>query len=217
MNHSPTQVWDFFIRFFHWTLVAAFIASYLSEGEYQLHFYAGWYIGILLVCRLVWGLVGSKHARFLDFIKPPREIIRYARALVSGAGKKPPHYLGHNPLGGLMVVLLLGSLAMTTASGILLYTTENPSPLAFIGQNAFNKAESDAPAIPKASAQAGAHEIKTVRHEDKQESVWEEIHEFFANFTLLLVLLHVAGVLVSSKLHDENLVKAMFTGKKTTD
>jgi cytochrome b len=82
MTSTSIKVWDLFIRFFHWTMVTAFLTNYLTEGETNLHFYSGWYILLLLSLRVILGFFGTKHARFIDFVKPPSEVLKYARMLV---------------------------------------------------------------------------------------------------------------------------------------
>lgn len=246
MTDANHKVWDFFIRFFHWTLVVAFIISYLSEGEYNVHFYSGWYIAILLTLRVMWGFIGTKHARFVDFIKPPSEIVSYAKSLFQ-RDEKPKSYLGHNPLGGIMVIALLSSISMTAVSGVMLYTAEGQAPFAFFGQSPTlevdeehdnhenSEDENDHEEHEKyedgdhdedgehadddEQAWAGATtsaESTTGRHEEESEAeeFWEELHEFFANLSLLLILIHIAGVIISGRKQGVNLVKAMITGKK---
>lgn len=242
-------IWDLFIRIFHWTLVTAFIISYLTEGEVYLHFYSGWYIVTLLVCRIIWGFIGSKHARFIDFIKPPTEIINYAKSLRNNNGTAK-HYAGHNPLGGLMVVAMLCFLSLTCVTGILLYSEDGNSLFSFInysptasteenhqaekivnakqytrlGSSVSNndndddddnfieeKNEQDA-TTPNALSENKKYEEE---EEDDDEEFLKEAHDLFANLTILLILFHIAGVVFSSRLHQENLVKAMFTGKKS--
>jgi cytochrome b len=201
---ATVKVWDIAIRLFHWSLVAAFVTSYLSGDENQtLHVYSGYLIVGLLAFRIVWGFIGTQHARFADFIYSPAKIFNYARSLASGA---PTHYLGHNPLGGLMVIALLVSLSLACFSGLKLYAVEeNKGPLANV-------------TAPSIIATAYAHENKEEHHKnhDQGEDVWEEIHEFFVNLTLGLVILHIGGVVVTSILHREKLVKAMITGNKDT-
>ncbi|MDR9437694.1 MAG: cytochrome b/b6 domain-containing protein, partial [Thiohalophilus sp.] len=139
---------------------------------------------LLIGLRLIWGLVGTRHARFSDFVKRPAEIKQYLKEVLL---LRPKRYLGHNPAGGAMIVLMLITLLVTTLSGMATYAVEEGAgPLA-----------------------------GWIAHESAGWEVVEEVHEFFANFTLLLALIHVAGVLVESLLHRENLVRAMFNGKKS--
>jgi cytochrome b len=215
MSDSTVRVWDPFIRIFHWSLVAGFTIAYFSgEEEGLLHPYSGYAVGILISLRLLWGFVGSKYARFSQFLYSPGQVIQYLKGLRGG---KPDHYLGHNPAGGWMIFALLISLVMTTVSGLQVYGIEGHGPLA--------DAQSGAPAIAAdigfiRDARADrdddeAREEHGVNHEeDEAEELWEEIHEFFANLTLLLVFIHVAGVIVASRVHGENLVQAMLTGDK---
>ena len=201
IENEEVRVWDPLIRLFHWTLVAGFAVAYLSGDELdQLHVWAGYLITGLLVFRLIWGFVGSKHARFSDFLYSPRQVIGYTRSLFSG---KPRRYLGHNPAGGVMVLLLLFSLSFTVGSGLVLDSGVGASSMAEIGQ-----------VMLPAKAWADDDDDE---HEGGENEMLEEVHEFFANLTLLLVFLHIAGVVVSSRLHHENLVRAMVTGRKPRD
>ena len=185
---TPTQeirVWDPLVRIFHWTLVAAFFTAYLSEGEAMpLHAWAGYLIGGLILVRVLWGLVGSRHARFSDFVRPPREVLAHVKDVIA---LKPQRYLGHNPAGGLMIIALLLSLTLTVVTGTALYAVD----------------EGAGPLAPWMSALGHGW-----------EDGFEEVHEFLANLTLFLVVVHVAGVLVESLLQGENLVRAMLNGRK---
>ena len=96
----------------------------------------------------------------------------------------PKHYIGHNPAGGMMVVALLVALATTGFLGMSLLATDGGGPLAGTFIAGFN------------------------------EDLLKDLHEFMANTSVALVVLHVAGVLVSSLLHRENLTRAMVTGVK---
>lgn len=196
---EKVKVWDLAIRVFHWALVLLFTVSYLTgETESLVHIYSGYGVLGLLLFRLVWGVIGTRYARFSDFVRGPSAVLRYLRSLFRG---QPIHYLGHNPPGGWMVLALLLFLALTVWSGLELYATEGLGPLA---------ANS---AAPVATAIASEDEDES-GHAPGHET-WEEIHEIFANLTLLLVILHIAGVLVACRLHRENLIRAMITGYKT--
>ena len=184
---NDTYVWDLLVRTFHWTLVAAFAVAYVTEEvTMTLHGYAGYLIAGLLVFRVIWGFIGPRHARFSDFVYAPTEVLGYLKGMASGC---PARYLGHNPAGGVMILLLLTSLVATVITGLLALGGE-------VGTGIL------------ASALASGGEA---------EEIWEELHEFFANLTLFLVVLHVAGVILGGFLHGENLVRAMVTGKKKAD
>lgn len=194
------KVWDPLVRIFHWSLVLLFAVSYVTgDDDSMLHIYSGYGIAALVAVRLVWGFIGSRHARFSDFVRGPRRVMEYARSLLRG---KPVHYLGHNPLGGWMVVLLLAGLALTCWSGLEAYAAEGKGPLA----------ASSLSLIPAAIAHGD--EDGHARGRGDGDDFWGDIHEFLANFTLGLVIAHIAGVVVASRLHRENLVKAMITGRK---
>ncbi len=203
---SEIKVWDPLVRLFHWSLVAAFVIAYLSGDELEdVHVLAGYFIAGLVVFRLIWGVVGTRHARFSDFVFSPPTVIAYLKDTLAFRAKR---YIGHNPAGGAMVVALLISLSMATLSGMkLLAVEENEGPFAAI------QIENISPV-----AIAMADEDEDEEHDEgEEESVWEEVHEFFVNFTLLLVLLHLAGVALSSFAHGENLPRAMVTGTKRQD
>ena len=200
-QQKQQNVWDIAIRLFHWTLVITFVIAYLTgEDESLVHVYSGYIILGLVIFRIIWGLIGSKHARFSDFVFSSKETISYAKSMMSGT---PRHYWGHNPLGALMVFALLITLLLTTITGLKVYGIEGHGPLAETPNSYF---------ISNANASGS---MEQNNEDSEEEEFWEEIHEFFANLMLVLIALHIAGVLVSSKLENENLVKAMITGKKT--
>jgi len=191
---SEIKVWDPFVRIFHWTIVVSFFIAYITEDEAMwLHEFAGYTILALVIARVFWGIVGTRYARFSNFIYKPATVKQY---FFNSLHFKSKRYIGHNPLGGVMVVLLLVMLALTSWSGI---EAE--------GEGIF--AESTFKVEFVKSAVADDDE-----HENDDEGVWEEIHEFLANTTLFLVFLHVVGVLFSSIAHGENLVRAMISGRK---
>jgi cytochrome b len=201
MNREKVKVWDPLVRLFHWSLVIFFTLSYLTgEEESSLHNNAGYIVLGLVAFRLIWGFVGTRYARFSDFIYGPGTTIDYARSLLV---RKPIHYVGHNPLGGWMIVALLVSILITCWSGIEYIGSKGEGPLAGYGVEV----------ITTAVADDDEHEYKEAHHEEGDE-FWEEIHEVFANLSVLLVVIHIIGVLVASRLHRENLVRAMITGYK---
>ncbi len=183
-QQNEINVWDPLVRLFHWLLVAAFTIAWLTEDDFMtLHSYAGYLIAGLLLFRVLWGLVGPRYARFTDFVKPPAKVIAHLKDL---AGFRTKRYIGHNPAGGAMIVILLLMLVATTLSGMLTYGSVGSGPLVGLFTN----------------------------HNSFGSELLEELHEFFANFTLLLVVVHLLGVAFESLLHNENLVRAMLTGIK---
>jgi cytochrome b len=202
------RVWDPLLRIFHWSLVLAFMVAYLSgDEESDLHIYSGYLILGLIVFRLLWGIIGPRYARFSNFVYSPESVIAYIKDLVAA---RPKRYLGHNPAGGAMIVVLLLSLVVVTYSGLKVYAIEEGAgPLALQA--------TEVSFIKSAYADDDDKDEHNEHGEDEEEEFWEEIHEVSANFVLFLVILHIAGVIVSGRLHNENLVKAMITGKKRAE
>ncbi len=179
------NIWDPLVRIFHWTLVLAFSIAFISEDHYlMVHSWAGYTILSLLTIRIFWGFVGTKHAKFSDFTFSKQEIIQFLKDTLSIKAKR---YLGHNPAGGAMVFLLIFSLLFTSCSGLVVFAIEE-------GQG------------PLASLLLEVNPF--------WGDIIEEVHEFFANFTLFLIVVHIMGVIIESLIHRENLIKSMFTGKK---
>jgi cytochrome b len=188
------RVWDPLVRLAHWGLVAAVAAAWASADEVPpLHEVAGYAAGALVAVRLVWGVVGSRHARFAGFVTGPRATLAHLGAMARGAERR---HLGHNPAGAAMIVALLATLSATAVTGWLL---AEPGRLAML------------PDLPQvvAPALAGDHDAR-----DDVEDALEEVHEALANLLLLLAALHVGGVALASWRHRENLVRAMLTGDK---
>ena len=212
-DSESVNVWDVVVRGFHWALVFFFCLSYFTgEEETIIHPWSGYAVIALLMIRIGWGFLGSRHARFSDFIYAPAEIRAYAKGLATGRAK---HYLGHNPLGGLAVFALLGSLIMTTFTGMLAYADEEgKGPLAPVFTSQVELSVPGLIGTAYADDDDDYSDHENGKDEEHDESVFEEIHEFFVNLTLLLVLLHVLGVIVESLFHKENLVRSMFNGKK---
>lgn len=117
-NNESVTVWDPLIRAGHWALVIAFFTAYLTEDDLMaVHVWAGYVVGGYLVMRIVWGSVGGKYARFNHFVYSPAKIADYLKNLIA---RKPQHYIGHNPAGGIMVIALLLSLTGTTLTDLKL-------------------------------------------------------------------------------------------------
>jgi cytochrome b len=118
---SPVRVWDRVVRGLHWSLVLAVAASALGlVALFGLHQPAGYVALVVVLLRAAWGWLGSRHARFAQFMRGPRATLRYAGAVL---GQREPRHLGHNPLGGWMVLALMGCVIGLALTGWL-YTTE---------------------------------------------------------------------------------------------
>lgn len=171
MDKPKVFVWDLPTRAFHWLLAASFAGAFLtaeSERYRDVHVALGYTMLGLIAFRLVWGLIGTRYARFWSFAYGPRSVLTYVKSLLAGS---PQHYLGHNPAGSWAIYALLALGTLAGASG---YATYND---------------------------LGGHWM-------------EELHEGIANTLLAVVVVHLAGVFVSSLLHRENLVRSMWTGYK---
>lgn len=173
------RVWDLPVRLFHWALVVLMVMLFISAyvGQMDAHAALGRIVLVLVLFRLVWGFVGSQTARFRDFVKGGAGIQAYLSSRTTDT-------VGHNPLGALMVVALLGALSIQALSGMF-----SSDGIAFNGPL--------------------AHWISRVA----SDSI-TRFHVFMAYAIAVLVAVHVLAVLLHWMLHKENLVLPMFSGKK---
>ena len=182
------KVWDPFVRLFHWCnaiLVLSLIVS-AHYGWQEVHMTLGIDLLVLVGARLVWGVVGSPHARLGSFMTGPREALRNLRDILRGRSRR---YLGHSPAGAMMVVALLAVVAVLLTTGVLLQATlEFEGPLVDLLRPAGDGFESAVLSVHQAS-----------------------VYALYA-----LIPLHLAGVALASLQHRENLVWAMITGYKST-
>jgi cytochrome b len=115
MRQSSVAVWDPLVRLFHWSLAVSFVIAWLTADEWEsLHIWAGYAAGALVAFRVLWGVVGPRYARFAQFMRPPATTLSYLGATLRG---REPRYIGHNPLGALMIVALMLGLAATAVTG----------------------------------------------------------------------------------------------------
>jgi cytochrome b len=194
-------VWDPLVRIGHWVLLTAVAIALITRGEPELlHQGAGYVIAAYVVWRVVWGIAGPERARFETFVRSPLDALRYLADLVSGQAKR---HVGHSPAGGWMVIALLIALSGTVATGLAMEKrVAIPAIMApLVANDAGETAEFGE------AAEAG----------EREESPWDDIHEAFANLVLALSLLHVAGVVLASFAHRENLARAMVDGRKRAE
>lgn len=113
------HVWDLPTRIFHWSLLALVLVAWFTGEEEgaaaQVHRYAGEAVAGLIVFRVIWGFIGGERSRFADFAAGPAAIVNHVRDLFS---KTPKRHLGHNPLGGVAVFLLLATVAGIVFTGL---------------------------------------------------------------------------------------------------
>jgi cytochrome b len=164
-------VWDPFVRLFHWSLVLGMGAAWLTSSiRSDTHQWIGLAVAALVMARIIWGLVAKGHARFAEFVRGPSAVIGYLLDILRGAERR---YIGHNPAGGAMIVVLILFILGTCISGWEMTTD------AWYGDDAMQLA-----------------------------------HSAFAYSVVALVVLHLAGVVLASVRHRENLPRAMVTGLK---
>jgi len=181
-NRQTIKVWDPLVRLFHWGAVITFAICYFTqEQSYENHLLSGYILLGITFIRILWGFVGSSYARFSDFIYTPKKILCHLRSLLNC---HPRRYLGHNPAGGAMIILLLFAIITITLSGIALDAAENRAgPL---GDSSLFQ----------------------------YLSTLQMIHNISTNITLALIAIHLLGVATTSLLSKENLTRAMITGNK---
>lgn len=182
-------VWDPLVRLFHWSLVVLFVAAYLSgeDGAESVHLPVGYLLLGLIAGRIVWGFVGSRYARFGSFLFSPSVTIDYLKEIAKG---HPRRYLGHNPAGAVMIFLLLGLLLATLISGLMVAAViEFEGPLTNL--------------------------LFTM--DDTFAATVRALHELCVDALLPCIAAHLAGVVLASRQHRENLALAMITGKKAQE
>ena len=180
------RVWDLPVRLFHWLLVVLVVVSFttgkLGGNWLEYHFWSGYSIMALVLFRIVWGLVGSQTARFASFIRGPAHVFRYGRSLLGGPAQ---FHAGHNPLGGLMVVLMLALLLLQATTGL------------FVDDDIATRG----PLADKVS--------------DATISLMTRIHRINIDVLIACVSLHVAAALFYLLVKKDNLIVPMFTGVKS--
>ena len=124
MNTRQKQnglVWDMPVRVFHWSLALSFAGAWLTaESEYWKlwHVSFGYSMALLIGFRLVWGLLGTRYARFTQFVRGPSAVKAYFLSYLQG---KPQHHVGHNPAGALAILAIMATVLVTVATGYATY------------------------------------------------------------------------------------------------
>lgn len=185
-TNQSVKIWDLPTRLFHWSLVICLVVSWSSvelfDNAMQIHFYAGYSVLTLLVFRVLWGIIGSSTARFSQFISGWRRTLAYAHTLLK---PRPNDNVGHNPVGGWSVIIMLTVLATQVATGLLSNNDLLDSgPLAHY----ISKELSDA---------------------------ISGIHQEIFNYLLAIIGIHIAAIFFYRYFKHSNLISAMITGYKT--
>jgi cytochrome b len=185
MMTDKRLVWDLPLRLFHWALVLSIVASWLTaEAGFewmQIHFYLGFWTLGLVSFRILWGFIGPRHARFANFIPSPKRLVAYTRSVFK---RDSTPSIGHNPLGGLMVVVMILMVAAQAASG--LFVTDD---IAWAG-----------PYNPSVSAELAG------------KLTW--FHHLNFNVLAGAIGLHVLAILFYALYKRQNLVSPMISGRK---
>jgi len=178
-------VWDGFVRVFHWSLVALFVISVITGkvggNAIAWHMWSGYAILALVLFRILWGFVGGEYARYGSFLSSPGRAFRFAKGLM---GKTHEYVVGHNPVGGWMVLALLLLLATQAVLGLF-----SNDEIATTG--------------PLARYISDEASIKLMSR-----------HRLIGDLLLIMVGVHIAAVLFHLFVKKENLVRAMFSGRK---
>jgi cytochrome b len=179
-------IWDLPLRLFHWSFAVTILASWYTAEQgadlVEIHIKLGFVAIALLLFRVLWGIIGPKHARFSQFLPSPKKLLNYLRN--SNSQKTTP---GHNPLGAMMVVLMILLISIQAISGL------------FINDDVF----SSGPYYGSVS--------------NELEKVMRFLHHNTFDFMIGAIGLHLAAVAYYWRVKKQNLVLPMITGKKSAE
>jgi cytochrome b len=179
-------IWDLPLRIFHWSFAGTILASWYTAEQgadlIEIHIKLGFVAIALLVFRVLWGIIGPKHARFSQFLPSPKKLLSYLRN--SNSQKTTP---GHNPLGAMMVVLMILLISIQAISGL------------FINDDVF----SSGPYYGSIS--------------NELEKIMRFLHHNTFDFMIAAIALHLAAVAYYWRVKKQNLVLPMITGKKSAE
>lgn len=185
MTDATRLVWDLPLRIFHWVLVASFLASWITArigtDAREIHMLLGYWMLGLIAFRLAWGVAGTRHSRFASFVPTPRALHTYVRDTLRGEARET---VGHNPVGSLMVLAMLGLLGLQAVSGL------------FIDDDVMHEGPY------RRSVSRGVAEA------------FSGIHHTVVDIIVALVAVHVAAVAYYALYRRHRIVRAMWTGHK---
>ena len=189
MNATVARlIWDLPTRLFHWVLVGLIALQYATAKfgflDMDWHFRFGYATLALIVFRLCWGLFGSQSSRFAQFARGPVAVVRYVRSQFS---TNPQASIGHNPLGGWSVIVLILCVLLQAISGLF----------------ASDGVDTDGPLSDKVAS-------STVK-------LFTRIHVWNENILLVLIALHVVAIALYYVLRKDDLLTPMITGKKAVE
>jgi cytochrome b len=183
---KSSLVWDLPLRVFHWLFVATIFGSWftIEQGYIENHMLLGYFALSLVIFRILWGFFGTKHSKFIEFIPTPKKLINYILAVKQG---KSPYVPGHNPLGSLMVIVMILLVCLQAISGL------------FIDDDIF----SSGPYYGALGSSVG--------------NIMSFIHHNFFDFMLIAIGFHIFAIAFYWKVKKQNLVLPMITGKKSSE
>ena len=138
MNKQRVLVWDLPTRVFHWLLAGSFVGAFLtaeSERYRDVHVVLGYTVLGLVVFRFLWGVIGTRYARFSAFPIAPRRVFQYLKSLFT---RSPQHHIGHNPAGSLAIYAILALAALAAGTGYAAYNEIGGEWLAELHEGAAN-------------------------------------------------------------------------------
>lgn len=185
------RVWDIPVRLFHWLLVLSlaglFITANLGGNWMEWHKKIGYFTLGLITFRFLWGIVGSTHAQFKNFVRGPGAVLAYAKQLVRKDGSVEAKFLGHNPMGALSVLALLASVFFQAVTGLF---SNDDIMLEGPYASMVSKSVSD---------------------------LMTKLHNLNSDLLIVLIVLHLAAILFYVFYKKEPLIKAMVTGDKLSN
>lgn len=189
------KVWDPIVRLGHWMMVLCFAALYMKSSKFPLHVYAAYFIMAYMAFRIVYGFIGPRAVRFWTFLYSPKTMIKYGVDSVIG---HPMHTISHNPLGGLMVFALIGSMLLAGVLGLMLYSAgQEMGPLGAMVPSEWED------------------ELTTFALFGQDITLGlKDIHIFVGNAAAALVTCHLLGTLWATAVHKSGHVIGMITGVK---